>query len=220
MSKVAIKLEKRVPKLSSNIFSINLDQNFRRLTNKLNWNLPVALLDMQSSATCLVSRLTLLSLHHFPQDRHNGNILIDSEGHLIHIDFGFLLGISPGGNLGFENAAFKLSGEMIEILGGHKDAEPFRCFVDLTLQGFLVAREIALEVLITVTSLMDSGLPCFLYKQNNLDLLRERFFLEDSDSDAVLKMRKLIDDAAKKWTTIAYDGIQKLQNNIYSDSWR
>ncbi|GFH25013.1 uncharacterized protein HaLaN_22903, partial [Haematococcus lacustris] len=50
------------------------------------------------------------------KDRHNGNLLVSKEGHLVHIDFGFILEISPGGNMGFESAAFKLSHEMTQLL--------------------------------------------------------------------------------------------------------
>ena len=50
------------------------------------------------------------------KDRHNGNILIDNKGHLIHIDFGFLLSNAPG--KGFETAPFKLSKDLLDVLGG------------------------------------------------------------------------------------------------------
>ena len=51
------------------------------------------------------------------KDRHNGNIMIDKEGHLIHIDFGFLLSNAPGKGLKFERAPFKLTQEYLDILG-------------------------------------------------------------------------------------------------------
>lgn len=51
------------------------------------------------------------------KDRHNGNVLIDSEGHIIHIDFGFMLSNSPG-SVGFEAAPFKLTHEYVDVLGG------------------------------------------------------------------------------------------------------
>lgn len=50
------------------------------------------------------------------KDRHNGNILLDMNGNVIHIDFGFILGMSPG-NVSFETAPFKLTQVNLFILG-------------------------------------------------------------------------------------------------------
>ena len=51
------------------------------------------------------------------KDRHNGNILLDRAGRLIHIDFGYMLGRTPGG-LNFEDAPFKLPADYVAVLGG------------------------------------------------------------------------------------------------------
>ena len=52
------------------------------------------------------------------KDIHNGNILIDYKGHLIHIDFGFMLSNAPGKGIKFEKALFKITDEMLELIGG------------------------------------------------------------------------------------------------------
>jgi phosphatidylinositol kinase/protein kinase (PI-3 family) len=70
------------------------------------------------------------------KDRHNENIMLDIEGHLFHIDFGFLLSNAPGKGIKFESAPFKLNIELVEVLGGDRSQE-FREFRDLMRQGFM-----------------------------------------------------------------------------------
>lgn len=70
------------------------------------------------------------------KDRHNGNVLIDSEGHIIHIDFGFMLSNSPG-SVGFEAAPFKLTHEYVDVLGGlgSPDYEDYKKLCKQAFQG-------------------------------------------------------------------------------------
>ena len=85
------------------------------------------------------------------KDRHNGNILIDSLGHLIHIDFGFFLQNSPGG-VGFEAAPFKLPNEYLMLLGG-ANREMFLYFKSLLIRGFIAVKK-HLEELLNLIKIM------------------------------------------------------------------
>lgn len=90
------------------------------------------------------------------KDRHNGNILLDRDGHLIHIDFGFILSNTPG-NIGFEAAPFKLPPEYVEVLGGINGAA-FREFKALFRLGFEAARKHCDRIISTsnICQLVDS----------------------------------------------------------------
>ena len=111
------------------------------------------------------------------KDRHNGNIMLHAMGHVVHIDFGFLLSCSPGGNMNFEAAPFKLTSEYVDLMGGTRSAT-FARFRDLVIKGFLAARKHADKLLVLAElSLEGSGrsMPCFRAGRATIDDLRARF---------------------------------------------
>ena len=73
-----------------------------------------AFLDAQKNFVRSCAGYSIVSYLIQVKDRHNGNILLDAEGHIIHIDYGFILSTSPK-NLGFENSPFKLTQEFVDV---------------------------------------------------------------------------------------------------------
>ena len=147
------------------------------------------------------------------KDRHNANIMIDEEGHVIHIDFGFIFEISPGGNLKFERAPFKLTKEMIGLMGGDRNAEPFKKFEQLLVKCFLAVRSRHEEIEAMADLMRNAGFPCF--RADSIQKLQERLCLTTNPKGVVAKVNELISQAYMSQTTVAYDIFQAAQNEIF-----
>ncbi|XP_028297952.1 phosphatidylinositol 4-kinase beta isoform X2 [Gouania willdenowi] len=146
------------------------------------------------------------------KDRHNGNILLDAEGHIIHIDFGFILSSSPK-NLGFETSAFKLTHEFVDVMGG-ADGDMFNYYKMLMLQGLIAARK-HMDRVLQIVEIMQQGsqLPCF-HGSSTLRSLKERFHMSLTEEQLQLLVETLVDGSMRSLTTKLYDGFQYLTNGI------
>uniref|UniRef100_A0A7N8X3Z0 Phosphatidylinositol 4-kinase beta n=1 Tax=Mastacembelus armatus TaxID=205130 RepID=A0A7N8X3Z0_9TELE len=146
------------------------------------------------------------------KDRHNGNILVDAEGHIIHIDFGFILSSSPK-NLGFETSAFKLTTEFVDVMGG-PDGDMFNYYKMLMLQGLIAARK-HMDRVLQIVEIMQQGsqLPCF-HGSSTMRGLKERFHMSLTEEQLQLLIDQLVDGSMRSLTTKLYDGFQYLTNGI------
>ncbi|KAI9674504.1 MAG: phosphatidylinositol-4- kinase [Caeruleum heppii] len=146
------------------------------------------------------------------KDRHNGNIMVDDAGHILHIDFGFCFDIAPGG-VRFERAPFKLTSEMMAVMGGAAaTSQPYHWFEELCIKAFLAARAHVEPLTHMVVLMLDSGLPCF--KPETIANFRSRFVLDRDQHGAADYMRDLVRKAAGSYSTRGYDQFQLLTNGI------
>nr|XP_048283803.1 phosphatidylinositol 4-kinase beta isoform X3 [Myodes glareolus] len=146
------------------------------------------------------------------KDRHNGNILLDAEGHIIHIDFGFILSSSPR-NLGFETSAFKLTTEFVDVMGG-LNGDMFNYYKMLMLQGLIAARK-HMDKVVQIVEIMQQGsqLPCF-HGSSTIRNLKERFHMSMTEEQLQLLVEQMVDGSMRSITTKLYDGFQYLTNGI------
>ena len=153
------------------------------------------------------------------KDRHNGNILIDNKGHLIHIDFGFLLSNAPGKGLKFENAPFKLTHDMVDCLGGI-EGKYFEEFRKLLKKGFLAVNKHRHKIIILV-EMMWCGhgrkLECFEKGQEAINELKLRLNPKEDihKADIFKHVDNLIGQSVDNWRTKWYDIFQYYVQGIF-----
>ncbi|EGR27387.1 phosphatidylinositol 4-kinase, putative [Ichthyophthirius multifiliis] len=112
------------------------------------------------------------------KDRHNGNILIDNVGHIIHIDFGFIFSIAPGG-IKFETANFKLTNEYVSLMGG-RNSDQFGYFKSLMVRGFIeIKKHINTFVCLLQIMMEQTNMQCFV--DFDLATFRDRFKENSTD---------------------------------------
>nr|USN34913.1 phosphatidylinositol 4-kinase [Babesia microti] len=148
------------------------------------------------------------------KDRHNGNMLIDTNGHVIHIDFGFMLSNSPG-NINFENAPFKLTQEYLDIMDGEY-SDNFEYFRTLIIRGFLEARKHVDRIVLMIEMMTNAcKLPCMSGGLSYIiEGLRNRFMVNIPEDACIEKIVEMIDMSINNFRTIQYDNYQRITNGI------
>jgi phosphatidylinositol 4-kinase len=186
---------------------------------------------MENAVDCFIKSCAAYSIVCYllqVKDRHNGNILIDKFGHVIHIDYGFFLQSSPGPNsLTFEQAPFKLSDEFLQVINNSETSpgENLFKYKNLMTQGFLAIKKHS-ERLIDIIQIITNcslDLPCLNNVHLNSasgagQLIVEEFKyrLHSGLTEDGLKHQIdcLVSGAKASWTTGMYDQFQYWTNGI------
>jgi phosphatidylinositol kinase/protein kinase (PI-3 family) len=153
------------------------------------------------------------------KDRHNANILLDREGHIMHIDFGFVLGDTPKMGkvpLFSERAPFKLTAEFWEVIGGWNFNEGGLGvrFCKMFEEAFACASTHRDELV----SLIEAAILNMTQDRHEARILangvRNRLQMRGSRGSVQQKafIMDLVNTALTSWGTSTYDWLQKSMN--------
>ena len=143
----------------------------------------------------------------------------DAEGHIIRIDFGFLLSNAPGKGLKFETAPFKLTKDMVDCMGGIT-SEYYKKYVKHLKKGFEAISKHRNKIIILVEMMWcghGKNLPCFEGKQEAIDELKRRLLPDKNMKSKEMNtfVETLIYESYDNWRTKFYDYFQYKSQGIY-----
>lgn len=140
-------------------------------------------------------------------DRHLENLMIDNNGKLFHIDFGYAMGEDPKWN----PPLFKLTVEMINVMGG-KESEYYTYFENKCVTYFITLRKHSKLLLNLMHLMVDSnivvnpkkGIPL---KRESLEMLAQRLILNENEKKAEIYFKKLMKECINSNLGVIYDKV-------------
>ncbi len=127
-------------------------------------------------------------------DRHLDNLMIQPEGNLFHIDFGYILGADPKP---LAPPPFRFSKEMMEAMGG-VDSPNYKRFRMYCCQAYTILRKRAQLILNLLNLMVDAGIEELSNDPRGaLGGVEGKFRLDLTDEQAENFFLSLIDDSLK-----------------------
>ncbi|KAG0189301.1 Phosphatidylinositol (PI) 3-kinase [Apophysomyces sp. BC1034] len=124
-------------------------------------------------------------------DRHLDNLLLSPEGHLFHVDFGFILGRDPKPF----PPPMKLCKEMIEAMGG-ANSPHYNQFRQFCYTAFTTLRRNANLILNLFSLMVDANVPDIKIEPDKAVIkVQEKFRLDLSEEAAIAYFQGLISES-------------------------
>lgn len=123
--------------------------------------------DALRNYTCTCAFYCVLSFVLGIGDRHLDNILLSSDGCLVHIDFAFLFGEDPK----HSSSLMRLSQAMVDAMGGENGGTEFEDFQRICCLTYNALRKFHDRLTSTIASYVESGLACVKGRNNRKAVL-------------------------------------------------
>ena len=149
-------------------------------------------------------------------DRHSDNILIKSNGQILHIDFGHILGkFKEKFGIKRERVPFVLTNDFVHVITkGSTQKDQFLKFQKYCEQAFAILRKKGSFIISLFAMMLSTGIPQ-LSSLKDLEYLRDTLVLDLSDNEALEHFRSKFDEALKNsWKT----SVNWLAHNIAKDN--
>lgn len=144
-------------------------------------------------------------------DRHFDNLMMTTDGHMFHIDFGYILGRDPKPY----PPPMKLTKEMVEGMGG-QNSEEMKKFRSHCYNAFLIIRKHAKLILNLFSLMVDSSVHDIALDPDKVVLtVQEKFRLDLNDEMAVKHMQGMIDESV---SALFAQFVEKL--HTWAQYWR